>query len=139
VIPIHIQLEWYFLSAYAILCLIYNKLGSIIDLLSSIIILYTLKWIKYHINSNAFYPLHQLIYWIFINNFIRLTYRGRQVIEPLFISIRQILSINYFIGYFVQKILRILLNVHISKASILLKDLTLSDQISAFYNSISHI
>jgi len=50
-----------------------------IALLSSIIILYTLKWNKYHIKSNAFYPINQIIYWLFINNFILLTYIGRQV------------------------------------------------------------
>lgn len=40
VTPIHIQSEWYFLFAYAILRSIPNKLGGIIALLSSIIILY---------------------------------------------------------------------------------------------------
>jgi ubiquinol-cytochrome c reductase cytochrome b subunit len=100
VTPTHIQPEWYFLFAYAILRSIPNKLGGIIALLSSILVLYTLKWIKYHIKSNAFYPLNQIIYWLFINNFILLTYIGRQVIEPPFITIRQILSINYFI-YFI--------------------------------------
>jgi len=49
--PIYIQPEWYLLCAYAILCSIPNKLGGIIVLLSSILILYTLKWIKYHIKS----------------------------------------------------------------------------------------
>jgi quinol-cytochrome oxidoreductase complex cytochrome b subunit len=64
-----------------------------IALLSSILILYTLKWIKY-IKSNTFYPINQLIYWFFINNFILLTYIGRQVIELFSIHNYQTNSIN---------------------------------------------
>jgi len=47
VTPSHIQPDWYFLFAYAILRSIPNKLGGIITLLSSILILYTIKWIKF--------------------------------------------------------------------------------------------
>jgi len=93
VTPTHIQPEWYFLFAYAILRSIPNKLGGMIALLSSILILYTLKWIKY-IKSNTFYPINQLIYWFFINNFILLTYIGRQVIELFSIHNYQTNSIN---------------------------------------------
>jgi len=102
VTPTHIQPEWYFLFAYAILRSIPNKLGGIIALLASILILYTLKWNKYHIKSNTFYPFNQFIYWLFINNFILLTYIGRQVIEPPFITISQILSINYFLYFIIN-------------------------------------
>jgi len=55
---------------------------------------------KIHIKSNTFYPINQFIYWLFINNFILLIYIERQVIEPPFITIRQILSVNYFL-YFI--------------------------------------
>jgi len=42
VTPAHIQPEWYFLFAYAILRSIPNKLGGVLALLSSILILMTL-------------------------------------------------------------------------------------------------
>jgi len=100
VTPTHIQPEWYFLFAYAILRSIPNKLGGVIALLSSILILYSLKWTKCHIKSNSFYPVNQIIFWLFVRNFIILTFIGRQPIEPPFIKISQILSINYFI-YFI--------------------------------------
>lgn len=96
VTPIHIQPEWYFLFAYAILRSIPNKLGGVIALLSSIIILYTLPLINVNFNSLSFYPLNQLIFWIFINIFILLTWAGAQPIEPPFVIIRQILSLIYF-------------------------------------------
>jgi len=98
--PIHIQPEWYFLFAYAILRSIPNKLGGVIALLTSILILYTLPIQKISIPSLSFFPLNQLIFWIFINIFIILTWAGAQPIEPPFISISQYISIIYF-SYFI--------------------------------------
>lgn len=49
VTPHHIQPEWYFLFAYAILRSIPNKLGGVIALALSILVLYTLPF-----TSNAF-------------------------------------------------------------------------------------
>jgi ubiquinol-cytochrome c reductase cytochrome b subunit len=98
--PIHIQPEWYFLFAYAILRSIPNKLGGVIALLSSIIILYFLPLISINLNSLTFYPLNQYLYWVFTNIFILLTWAGRQPIEIPYILIRQILSICYFL-YFI--------------------------------------
>jgi len=100
VTPIHIQPEWYFLFAYAILRSIPNKLGGVIALLFSILILYFLPLINSKLNSLSFYPLNQIIFWIFRNIFILLTWIGSQVIEPPFIIIGQTLSIIYFL-YFI--------------------------------------
>lgn len=94
--PPHIQPEWYFLFAYAILRAIPNKLGGVLALLSSIIILYLLPLINFKIFSLTFFPFTQLLYWLFINNFILLTWRGSQLIEFPFIQIRQFLSFFYF-------------------------------------------
>nr|AWN56369.1 cytochrome b [Pheidole tristis] len=99
--PIHIQPEWYFLFAYAILRSIPNKLGGVIALLMSILILYFLPLMYSTMNSLSFYPPTQIFYWIFINNFILLTWAGAQPIEPPFIMISQMLSISYFM-YFIM-------------------------------------
>nr|QNV12032.1 cytochrome b [Lasius niger] len=96
VTPIHIQPEWYFLFAYAILRSIPNKLGGVIALLSSIMILYTLPLINVNFNSLSFYPLNQLMFWMFMNIFILLTWAGAQPIESPFVMISQILSLMYF-------------------------------------------
>lgn len=98
--PPHIQPEWYFLFAYAILRSIPNKLGGVIALVLSILILYTYRWTKYHYKTNSFYPFNQLLYWIFINTFIILTQIGAQPIEYPFINISLIFSIIYF-TYFI--------------------------------------
>nr|YP_009735164.1 cytochrome b [Acropyga pallida]QBG38651.1 cytochrome b [Acropyga pallida] len=97
--PLHIQPEWYFLFAYAILRSIPNKLGGVIALLSSILILYILPLINIKFNSLMFYPLNQFLYWMFMNIFILLTWAGAQVIEIPFILISQTLSIMYFIYF----------------------------------------
>lgn len=95
--PIHIQPEWYFLFAYAILRSIPNKLGGVIALLISILILFIIPLnIKYKIKGNKFYFINQIIYWSFISLFIVLTWIGARPVEDPFIIIGQISSILYF-------------------------------------------
>lgn len=99
--PLHIQPEWYFLFAYGILRSIPNKLGGVIALISSIIILYLTPFFNPRLlNSLSFYPLNQLFYWIYINTFLLLTWSGAQIIEYPYISIRQFFSILYFAYFF---------------------------------------
>lgn len=99
VTPVHIQPEWYFLFAYAILRSIPRKLGGVIALLISILILYFLPLLKFTVQSMGFYPFRQVFYWIFINIFILLTWAGAQVIEFPYVTISQFLSIVYFIFF----------------------------------------
>nr|AWN56230.1 cytochrome b [Dorymyrmex brunneus] len=98
--PIHIQPEWYFLFAYAILRSIPSKLGGVIALIMSIMILYFLPLLKMKMNSSMMYPINQIMYWTFINIFFLLTFMGSQPIEFPFIQLSQMLSISYFL-YFI--------------------------------------
>nr|YP_009905723.1 cytochrome b [Ochetellus glaber]QGW36340.1 cytochrome b [Ochetellus glaber] len=97
--PIHIQPEWYFLFAYAILRSIPSKLGGVMALLMSILILYIMPMMNMKMNSSSFYPINQLLFWIFINLFMLLTWAGSQPIEPPFMLISQLLSMMYFIFF----------------------------------------
>jgi len=101
--PIHIQPKWYFLFAYAILRSIPNKLGGVLALLISILILYLLPIIINTKNSisTSFHPLNQYTYWTFINIFIILTWAGAQPIEIPYIIISQILSTLYFLFFII--------------------------------------
>lgn len=110
VTPSHIQPEWYFLFAYAILRSIPNKLGGVLALLRSILIIYSLKWHKTIIRRNKFYPLRQIRFWLFVNIFLILTFLGAQLIEYPFINIRQILSTLYFTFFPIYFILPIIWN-----------------------------
>jgi len=63
VTPPHIVPEWYFLFAYAILRSITNKLGGVLGLFASILILAVLPVLHNNqIKGMRFYPLSKLIY-----------------------------------------------------------------------------
>nr|AXS66229.1 cytochrome b [Tenebrionoidea sp. 4 KM-2017] len=103
VTPVHIQPEWYFLFAYAILRSIPNKLGGVIALAMSIMILYLIPFINNNkMNSSQFYPINKSLFWVFVVIFILLTWIGAQPVEDPFIIIGQILTILYFSYFFVN-------------------------------------
>nr|AXR86023.1 cytochrome b [Gonatocerus sp. ZCS-2018] len=100
VTPVHIQPEWYFLFAYAILRSIPNKLGGVLALLMSILILYIMPFMfNYKFKGFKFYLFNQIYYWIFINIFILLTWIGARPVEDPYIFLGQIISILYFMYY----------------------------------------
>nr|BDH75803.1 cytochrome B [Euapta godeffroyi] len=97
VTPVHIQPEWYFLFAYAILRSIPNKLGGVIALALSIFILFAVPVIHNSKNtSTSFRPLSQILFSLIIANFIILSWIGSCPVEDPFILIGQISSIFYF-------------------------------------------
>nr|YP_009118050.1 cytochrome b [Brachyuropus grewingkii]AJF22811.1 cytochrome b [Brachyuropus grewingkii] len=101
VTPNHIQPEWYFLFAYAILRSIPNKLGGVIALLLSVLILYTLPFTSLaKMKSTYFYPLNTLLFWGFIVTVVLLTWIGARPVEQPYIFTGQILTVMYF-TYFV--------------------------------------
>nr|QZH57648.1 cytochrome b [Nemalecium lighti] len=100
VTPTHIMPEWYFLFAYAILRAIPNKLGGVLALIFSILILLILPFNqKSHIKSLTFKPLSKILFWLFIANFWLLTWIGAQPVEEPFILLGQLSTIFYY-SYF---------------------------------------
>nr|YP_010923091.1 cytochrome b [Nysius inconspicuus]WJZ45494.1 cytochrome b [Nysius inconspicuus] len=101
VTPIHIQPEWYFLFAYAILRSIPNKLGGVIAMMLSIAIIIILPMTnKSKFQGNTFYPMNKILFWLYINNLILLTWIGARPAEEPFILTGQILTVTYF-SYFI--------------------------------------
>nr|CAT10123.1 cytochrome b [Testudo horsfieldii] len=95
--PPHIKPEWYFLFAYAILRSIPNKLGGVLALLFSILVLFlmpTLHTSKQR--STMFRPLSQTLFWCLTANLLLLTWIGSQPVEDPFITIGQVASTSYF-------------------------------------------
>nr|YP_010902251.1 cytochrome b [Alexandromys limnophilus]QYK91926.1 cytochrome b [Alexandromys limnophilus] len=95
--PPHIKPEWYFLFAYAILRSIPNKLGGVLALILSILIL-ALMPILHTSKQRAltFRPITQTMYWILVADLLILTWIGGQPVEYPFIVIGQSASIAYF-------------------------------------------
>ena len=101
VTPVHIQPEWYFLFAYAILRSIPNKLGGVIALIISILILIILPFtFNKKIQGIQFYPINQILFWIIVVVVILLTWIGARPVEDPYIITGQSLTIIYF-SYFI--------------------------------------
>nr|AYR05281.1 cytochrome b [Coleoptera sp. ACP-2013] len=106
VTPIHIQPEWYFLFAYAILRSIPNKLGGVIALVLSIAILYIIPFFNNKkFQSMQFYPFNKFLFWILLSFLILLTWIGARPVEDPYILMGQILTILYFSYYLMNSLM----------------------------------
>nr|ANJ70575.1 cytochrome b [Nebria brevicollis] len=106
VTPIHIQPEWYFLFAYAILRSIPNKLGGVIALIMSIMILMILPFNKMNkFQTLKFYPMNQMMFWFFLIIVILLTWIGMRPVEEPYIMTGQILTVLYFTYFLINPII----------------------------------
>jgi ubiquinol-cytochrome c reductase cytochrome b subunit len=106
VTPPHIQPEWYFLFAYAILRAIPNKLGGVIALVFSIAILFILPFSnKRKFRGIQFYPINQILFWSITRIVILLTWIGARSVEDPYILTGQILTILYFSYYIIDPLL----------------------------------
>nr|YP_010410024.1 cytochrome b [Alouatta palliata]URH15507.1 cytochrome b [Alouatta palliata] len=96
--PPHIKPEWYFLFAYAILRSIPNKLGGVLALMLSILILAIIPAL--HLSKQqtmGFRPITQTLFWTLVADLFTLTWIGGQPVEYPFITIGQTASIMYFL------------------------------------------
>nr|UOU85212.1 cytochrome b [Haematopota pluvialis] len=106
VTPVHIQPEWYFLFAYAILRSIPNKLGGVIALVMSIAILMILPF--YHLSKFRgiqFYPINQVLFWCMVVIVALLTWIGARPVEDPYILVGQILTVLYFLYYIINPLI----------------------------------
>merc|ERR550517_1872361 len=98
VTPVHIQPESYFLFAYAILRSIPKKLGGVIALLASILVLFLVPLLHTSKNqARTFRPASQTLFWSLTTIFIVLTLIGSKPVEEPFILNGQRSSSIYFL------------------------------------------
>lgn len=97
VTPVHIQPEWYFLFAYAILRSIPNKLGGVVALAAAVIVLIILPFFtKPKFQRLSFYPLSNFFLWAFFRVFLLLTWIGARPVEEPYVLVGQVLTVIYF-------------------------------------------
>jgi ubiquinol-cytochrome c reductase cytochrome b subunit len=100
VTPTHIVPEWYFLWAYAILRAIPNKLAGVLALFGGIVVLAVLPFITAStVQSSIFRPLYKVLFWVFIADWLLLTWLGGMPAEEPYITLAQIAGFFYF-AYF---------------------------------------
>jgi ubiquinol-cytochrome c reductase cytochrome b subunit len=99
VTPPHIQPEWYFLAAYAVLRAIPKKLGGVLALLLFIVVLYFLPLFT-RTRVRRFSAFRQVMFWLWVVNFILLTWIGACPVEDPFILLSRIGCLGYFLFFF---------------------------------------
>lgn len=106
VTPPHIQPEWYFLFAYAILRSIPNKLGGVIALVLSIAILFILPFTNFSkYQGLQYYKINQKLFWILFIIVCLLTWIGARPVEIPYILTGQILTVVYFSYYILNPLI----------------------------------
>ena len=114
--PAHIVPEWYFLPFYAILravdfnivipftdiIVIDSKLGGVIGMFGSLIILLFLPWLDWgKTRSGNYRPMFRQFFWIFVLVCIGLGYLGSRPAEGGYVIAAQILSAAYFAHFII--------------------------------------
>jgi quinol-cytochrome oxidoreductase complex cytochrome b subunit len=98
VTPAHIVPEWYFLPFYAILRAIPDKLGGVIAMFGSILVLFILPWLDTsRVRSATFRPIYKLFFWVLLADVILLGIAGSKPPEGAWIHIGRLATAYYFV------------------------------------------
>nr|AIG20060.1 cytochrome b [Bemisia tabaci complex sp. Asia I]ALR69274.1 cytochrome b [Bemisia tabaci] len=101
VTPLHIQPEWYYLFSYAILRSIPNKLGGVVALFLSILILVVFVVCGSKFNSLAYYPIIDFSFYLFGSVIMLLMWIGANQVEYPFYLVGQMLSFFFFFFFYI--------------------------------------
>jgi ubiquinol-cytochrome c reductase cytochrome b subunit len=114
VTPAHIVPEWYFLPFYAILrsitfdiglfgyTLIDAKLGGVIAMFGSVIVLFFLPWLDTsRVRSANYRPIYFWLFWVLLADVVLLTYVGAMPAEGIWPTVALLGTAYYFLHFLV--------------------------------------
>lgn len=98
VTPTHIQPEWYFLFAYAILRSIPNKLGGVLGLVAAVMVLFIFRisTSKLLFTGSMYSPIARLVFWTLFSDFLLLTWLGSCPAESPYTEVAMFSTVAYF-------------------------------------------
>jgi ubiquinol-cytochrome c reductase cytochrome b subunit len=97
VTPPHIVPEWYFLPFYAILRAIPSKLGGVIAMFGSIVVLVFVPWLDTsRVRSAKYRPIFKWFFWFFVFTCLALGYLGAMPAEGVYVFWARIFTVLYF-------------------------------------------
>ncbi|WP_160121558.1 cytochrome b [Rhodovarius lipocyclicus] len=98
--PAHIVPEWYFLPFYAILRAVPDKLGGVLLMFGSILVLFVLPWLDTSkVRSMKFRPVARIFFFLWVIAFFVLMWCGGKPPEEPFVTLSRVATAYYF-GYF---------------------------------------
>ena len=102
VTPAHIVPEWYYLPFYAILRAVPDKLGGVVLMFGSILVLFVLPWLDTSkVRSGTYRPIFKQFFWIFVLVCIGLGYLGSKPAEGWYVIASRILTAWYFAHFII--------------------------------------
>jgi ubiquinol-cytochrome c reductase cytochrome b/c1 subunit len=98
--PAHIVPEWYFLPYYAILRSIPDKVGGVVCMFGSILILFTVPYTNFSmIRSARFRPIYRVFFWIFVADVFILMWVGQMPMRNSYILLGRYATAYYFLFF----------------------------------------
>ena len=100
--PAHVVPEWYFLPYYAILRSIPHKTFGILAMGGAILVLFLIPFIyNSEVRNTTYRPIFKICFWIFVSDFILLTWIGQKPVRDTFIYAGQVATVYYFVFFLV--------------------------------------
>jgi ubiquinol-cytochrome c reductase cytochrome b subunit len=107
--PAHIVPEWYYLPFYAMLraitfdvWFIDSKLGGVLVMFGSIILLFFLPWLDTSkVRSAVYRPWYKLFFWLFVIDCVLLGWLGAKPAEGVYTAMAQAGTLFYFAFFLV--------------------------------------
>jgi quinol-cytochrome oxidoreductase complex cytochrome b subunit len=94
--------EWYYLPFYAILRAVPDKLGGVVLLGASIIILAFLPWLdRAKVRSARYRPRYRFFFWLFVATCVGLGWLGSKPAEGVYVYAARVLTSWYFFHFLV--------------------------------------